>query len=193
MARPKNHNAPATSLLISLGISLITLLVAQMLIKELDATQLVSKLLWPLSRLMMFIAIGLLVGQIIEVSGWIKHMAVLARPLFRFGHLGDHCSAAFTTAFFSGVSANAMLLDFFKDNHITRRQLFLTNFVNQLPAFFFAPAHNVFYCYSTYRLGRSPVLFDYFSIGCAANFRIFIVRPPEVAVTGDEYRRCRRQ
>jgi hypothetical protein len=127
---------PARSLLVSLGISLITILGAQMIVKELDATQLVTKLLWPLSRLMIFIAIGLLVGQIIEVSGWIKHMAVLARPLFRFGHLGDHCSAAFTTAFFSGVSANAMLLDFFRDNHITRRQLFLSNFINQLPAFF---------------------------------------------------------
>jgi hypothetical protein len=104
--------------------------------KELGAAQLVSRLLWPLSRLMFFITIGLLVGQIIEVAGWIKPMAVLARPLFRFGHLGDHCSAAFTTAFFSGVSANAMLLDFFKDGHISRQQLFLSNFINQLPAFF---------------------------------------------------------
>ena len=51
-------------------------------------------------------------------------------------HLGDHCSAAFTAAFFSGVTANAMLLDFFKEGHITRRQLFLSNFMNQLPAFF---------------------------------------------------------
>jgi len=133
----KNDNKrPARSLFVSLGISLIIILGALMLVKELDADQLISRLLWPLSRLMMFIAIGLLVGQIIEVSGWVKHMAVLARPLFRFGHLGDHCSAAFTTAFFSGVSANAMLLDFFKEGQITRRQLFLSNFINQLPAFF---------------------------------------------------------
>jgi hypothetical protein len=127
---------PTRSLIVSLGISLIIILGALILIKELDTAQLVSRLLWPLSRLMLFIAIGLLVGQIIEVSGWIKQMAVLARPLFRFGHLGDHCSAAFTTAFFSGVSANAMLLGFFKEGHITRRQLFLSNFINQLPAFF---------------------------------------------------------
>jgi hypothetical protein len=126
----------STSLFVSLGISLIFILGALILIKEVDGAQLVSKLLWPLSRLMMFISIGLLVGQIIEVSGWIKQMAVLARPLFRFGHLGDHCSAAFTTAFFSGVSANAMLLGFFKEGRITRRQLFLSNFINQLPAFF---------------------------------------------------------
>jgi len=131
-----DKNRPTRSLFVSLGISLIIILGALILIKEVDAAQLVSKLLWPLSRLMMFISIGLLVGQIIEVSGWIKQMAVLARPLFRFGHLGDHCSAAFTTAFFSGVSANAMLLGFFKEGRITRRQLFLSNFINQLPAFF---------------------------------------------------------
>jgi hypothetical protein len=140
MANPGTANTddkrPTRSLVVSLGISLIIIVGALMFIKELDATQLVSRLLWPLPRLMLFIAIGLLVGQIIEVSGWIKHMAVLARPLFRFGHLGDHCSAAFTTAFFSGVSANAMLLDFLKEGHIVRRQLFLSNFINQLPAFF---------------------------------------------------------
>jgi len=127
---------PTRSLFVSLAISLIIIFSALILINELDATQIVSRLLWPLTRLMLFIAIGLLIGQIIETSGWIKTMAVLARPLFRFGHLGDHCSAAFTTAFFSGVSANAILLEFFKQGHITRRQMFLSNFINQLPAFF---------------------------------------------------------
>jgi hypothetical protein len=85
---------------------------------------------------MLFITIGLLVGQIIESTGWTKTLAALARPLFRFGRLGDHCGAAFTAAFFSGVTANAMLLNFFKDDRITRKQLYLSNFINQLPAFF---------------------------------------------------------
>ena len=137
MVRPKAEDKThIDSLYISLTISAIIILSALILIDDLDAQKVIARLLWPLTRLMLFITIGLLVGQIIEVSGWIKHMAVLARPLFRFGHLGDHCSAAFTTAFFSGVSANAMLLDFFKEGHITRRQLFLSNFINQLPAFF---------------------------------------------------------
>ena len=124
------------SLFVSLAISLIIILGALILIEEMDATLIVSRLLWPLTRLMLFITLGLFIGQIIEASGWIRTMAVLARPLFRFGHLGDHCSAAFTAAFFSGVTANAMLLDFFKEGYITRRQLFLSNFINQLPAFF---------------------------------------------------------
>jgi hypothetical protein len=140
MANPATANSDdkrsTRSLIVSLAISLIIISGALILMNGLNAAQLVSRLLWPLTRLMLLITIGLLAGQIIEVAGWIKPMAVLARPLFRFGHLGDHCSAAFTTSFFSGVSANAMLLDFFKEGHITRRQLFLSNFINQLPAFF---------------------------------------------------------
>lgn len=84
----------------------------------------------------MFITIGLIAGQVIETSGWTRHLAKVAAPLFRFGNLGERCSAAFTTAFFSGVAANAMLLEFFKSGKITRQQLFLTNFVNQMPAYF---------------------------------------------------------
>jgi len=131
-----NDKKPTRSLFVSLAISLVIIFGALILTNEVDATQIGSRLLWPLTRLMLFITIGLLIGQIIETSGWIKTMAILARPLFRFGHLGNHCSAAFTAAFFSGVSANAMLLDFFKEGHIARRQLFLSNFINQFPAFF---------------------------------------------------------
>jgi len=123
-------------LILSLSISGLILLCGVILIPDLNLRQILSKLLQPLTRLMLFITIGLLIGQIIEASGWTKTLAAVARPLFHFGRLGDHCGAAFTAAFFSGVTANAMLLSFFKDNKITRKQLFLSNFINQLPAFF---------------------------------------------------------
>ena len=129
-------NTQTRSLLVSLAISLTMVCAGLMLVDALKAIQIASGLLWPLIRLMVLITLGLLIGQIIEATGWIKSMAVVARPLFRFGRLGNHCSAAFTAAFFSGVTANAMLLDFLKEGHITRRQLFLSNFMNQLPAFF---------------------------------------------------------
>jgi hypothetical protein len=124
------------SLLVSLAISLSMIFGGLMLLDTLEVFQIAAGLLWPLIRLMVFITLGLFIGQIIEAAGWIKTMAVLARPLFRYGRLGNHCSAAFTAAFFSGVTANAMLLDFLKEGHITRSQLFLANFINQLPAFF---------------------------------------------------------
>ena len=135
MARPKDKPF-VRSLLLSLLISFAMLIIGLLVIDNLDVQKIFSRLLWPLMRLMLMITTGLLIGQIIEASGWTKTLAVLARPLFRFGNLGNHCSATFTAAVFSGVTANAMLLDFFKEGKISREQLFLSNFVNQLPAFF---------------------------------------------------------
>lgn len=125
-----------TPLLISFVFSVVVFLIGFLFIENLNTDRVMSRLIWPLTRLMLFISIGLMAGQIIEATGWTNALAVLARPLFRFSNLGNHCSAAFTAAFFSGVSANAMLLDFYKEGKITRSQLFVSNFMNQLPAFF---------------------------------------------------------
>lgn len=94
------------------------------------------KLGFPLLRLLFFIFIGLVAGQVIETLGWTRQMAVVARPFFRFSHLGNRCSAAFTSAFISGVTANAMLLEYYESGRISKVQLFLSNYVNQFPAFF---------------------------------------------------------
>jgi hypothetical protein len=133
---PQKDKTTYRSLLVSLTISGIILIGGLILVPEIKAHQIAARLLWPLTRLMLLIAVGLLVGQIIEATGWTKTLAVLARPMFRFGRLGNHCSASFTAAFFSGVSSNAMLLEFFQEGQITRSQLYLANFINQMPAFF---------------------------------------------------------
>ncbi|MFO7753065.1 MAG: nucleoside recognition protein [Desulfobacteraceae bacterium] len=96
----------------------------------------VEKLMFPLLRLMGFITAGLFAGQLIEAAGWTRMLSFAARPLFNFGRLGDHCSAAFITAFLSGTAANAMLLEFYEQEKISKEKLFLTNFVNQFPAYF---------------------------------------------------------
>lgn len=124
------------ALAVSLGISAIMLGGWLIFSESVDPVFLGRKLIVPLFRLMLFITIGLAVGQIIESVGWTRFLAVLARPFFHFSRLGLHCGAAFTTAFFSGVAANAMLVDFYKDGKISRGQLFLTNLINQLPAYF---------------------------------------------------------
>jgi hypothetical protein len=135
MAR-RSNGIPYRALGISLAISTLLLTVGLLAIEHLTLAHATRRLLWPLTRLLGFIGAGLVAGQLIEAAGWTRYLAVLAGPLFRFGRLGPHCSATFTTAFFSGVAANAMLWEFFKEGRITRRQLFLTNFVNQLPAYF---------------------------------------------------------
>lgn len=101
-----------------------------------SAAMLYKNLLVPIFRLLCFVTLGLVVGQTIESTGWTEHLSIVARPFFRFSNLGNRCSAAFTAAFISGVISNAMLLDFYQEKKISKLQLFLTNYMNQLPAFF---------------------------------------------------------
>ncbi|MCP4688917.1 MAG: nucleoside recognition protein, partial [Desulfobacterales bacterium] len=119
MAHKKSRPKYA-ALIVSLSFSALILVIGMITIEGLTGAKVLSRLLWPLTRLMFFICVGLVVGQIIEASGWTRMLATLAAPLFRFGNLGNRCAAAFTAAFFSGVAANAMLLDFYKDGKITR-------------------------------------------------------------------------
>lgn len=135
MSRHRNKSA-VRPLLISLAASAAMLMVGWHSIEDAGRRLLVERLLWPLVQLMLTIGAGLIVGQVIEATGWTRRLAILARPLFRFSRLGDRCGAAFTAAFASGVASNAMLWDFYQGAKITRAQLYLANFVNQFPAFF---------------------------------------------------------
>lgn len=135
MARRKTKH-PYRALAVSLGVTLALLTAGVHGLEDLSWTLAGQQLIGPLLRLLGFILVGLAAGQVIEALGWTRALAVAARPLFRFGRLGDRCGAAFMAAFVSGVTANAMLVDFYREDKISRRQLFLTNFVNQFPAFF---------------------------------------------------------
>lgn len=132
----KKSKPPYRALAVSLTISVLLLATALRWMPELNTALLGRRLLWPLVRLMGFITLGLVVGQAIEAAGWTRRLGALAGPLFRFSRLGPHCGAAFSTAFFSGVAANGMLLEFHQTEKITRRQLFMANFINQVPNYF---------------------------------------------------------
>jgi hypothetical protein len=132
----KKHQHPYRRLFISLIFAVAMLAAGMFWVAPMDLQMVVHRLLLPLLRLLLFISIGLVIGQVIEVFGWTRSMAVMARPMFRFGNLNERCGSAFTTAFFSGVAANAMLMGFYKDNKICKEELYLTNFINQLPAYF---------------------------------------------------------
>lgn len=121
---------------ISVAISALLPVISALFFSLVSMDVLVSRLIFPLCRITGFIAVGLVAGQLIEGLGWTRQVAVLARPLFRFSRMGNHCSAAFTTAFFSGTAANAMLAEYHDQGKITRTRLFLSNYINQLPAFF---------------------------------------------------------
>lgn len=124
------------SLVISISLTLAGLFFSLVYFETISPVICLKKLGLPLARLLGFIIIGLLAGQLIEILGWTRQFAVLARPFFKFSHLGHRCSATFTTAFISGASANAMLFDFYEDGKISKMQLFLSNYINQFPAYF---------------------------------------------------------
>lgn len=121
---------------ISIAASVLLLPVSALFFSPVPMDVVIHRLIIPLCRLTLFITVGLVAGQVIEGFGWTRQMAVVARPFFRFSRMGNHCSAAFTTAFFSGIAANAMLAEYHDQGKITRIQLFLSNYINQLPAFF---------------------------------------------------------
>lgn len=99
-------------------------------------TVLWAQLLWPLARVLFLVALGLVVANFIEALNWSHRLALLARPLIRLGRLSSVAAASFAMAFFSGVSANAMLSEAYDQGRIARKELVLANLFNSLPRFF---------------------------------------------------------
>ncbi|BCL60499.1 membrane protein [Desulfomarina profundi] len=99
-------------------------------------SQIWPHLLWPLLRISFFICIGLLIANFIESLNWTHRLATLAKPLIRMGRLSSITGASFSVAFFSGVSANAMLAENFDNGKIDKKELVLANLFNSLPRFF---------------------------------------------------------
>jgi hypothetical protein len=91
---------------------------------------------WPLSRLLLFISLGLVIATFLESLDWTRKVAVLAKPLARFGHLSEQVCAAFTVALISGVTANTMLSEAFNKKQISKEELVLANLFNSLPTYF---------------------------------------------------------
>ena len=90
----------------------------------------------PLLRLLVYMGVGLLVGQAIESMGWAARLGGWAAPLLRFGHLKPESGACFTAAFFSGLLANTMLVTFYQEGKLSRREMTLTYlFNNGLPVY----------------------------------------------------------
>ena len=103
---------------------------------HLTAKKLYHQLAWPLLRLLIYMGVGLLVGQAIESLGWAAKLGGWAAPLLRWGHLHKESGASFTAAFFSGILANTMLVTLYQEGTISRREMTITYlFNNGLPVY----------------------------------------------------------
>ncbi len=89
-----------------------------------------SRLAWPLLRLVAIMAMSLVLSAVVEGMGWNSVVAVLARPLMRAGNFSDYSGTAFTSAFLSGVAANTMLWNAYREHRISRQEMFLATLLN---------------------------------------------------------------
>lgn len=100
-----------------------------------DLQHLWTALFQPMLRLLLGLALGLLVANMLECLGWMRHMARAAAPLARAAHLRPEAAAAFSMAFFSPAAANALLAQSHDKGEMTSGELVLANLFNSLPAY----------------------------------------------------------
>ncbi len=89
---------------------------------------------WPrkgmlLLELAIIISIGILIGQILEVSGTMRLLAIFTRPLTWMGRLNREAGPAFLMAFQSGAVANSMLIGQRDSGSINNRELYTSVYV----------------------------------------------------------------
>jgi hypothetical protein len=95
-----------------------------------------TRLLKPILRLTVAVGAGLLLGIFIENAGLAGRIGRVFAPLLRFGHLKEPSALAFTTAFFSAISASTILMNAYQDKAIARRELVISALILTFPAFF---------------------------------------------------------
>lgn len=94
------------------------------------------RLVIPVLRLLCYLGVGLLVGQILEALGWMSALAKWVRPMTRWAHLKDESGAALATGFVSGILANTILINAYLEQRLARREVTITYLLNaSLPTF----------------------------------------------------------
>jgi len=103
---------------------------------QISLTRLSIKLVRPLVSLSLAIGVGLLLGIFIENANLTAQLGRLFAPFLRFGHLKEPSALAFTSAFFSAITASTVLMNAYQDGVISRRELMLSALILTFPAFF---------------------------------------------------------
>lgn len=97
---------------------------------SLNSELIFRKLIDPLLRLIVFLGIGLLIGQILETTGWTGKLAYWVQPLTKWANLKDESAASFVTSFVSGIASNTLLMTYHQEGKISKNELVLTYLLN---------------------------------------------------------------
>jgi hypothetical protein len=77
-----------------------------------------------LAELALLVALGVFVGQALEVSGFVRAISFITKPLTALGGLPREAGPAFLMAFQSGAVANSMLVAERDAGKMNARQLY---------------------------------------------------------------------
>jgi hypothetical protein len=86
-----------------------------------------------LLRVVPIVVIFLILAELISELGLIGKVGFLFSPLTKFAHLSQESGAALTASLLSPTASNAMLMDFYTKNSISKRELVIANLAKSLP------------------------------------------------------------
>ena len=135
--RPKERGLPIVPLVLAVA-ALAGLIAAYVRTSPpaLTFDVLYARLLIPLAKVLTFLTIGLMVGNLLEALGWTEVLSRWMRPVTRWAHLKDESAAAVIASFVSSTVANSLLAGYLKEGKLDRKEAALTSVVNNgLPVY----------------------------------------------------------
>ncbi len=132
MNRTRNRHNSLLVPLILIAVASIGMLMAYWKVGSISISSdlILKKLVYPLVRLITFLGIGLLIGQILETTGWTRKLAYWVQPLTKWANLKDESAASFVTSFVSGIASNTLLMTYHQEGKLSKNELVLTYLLN---------------------------------------------------------------
>ena len=96
--------------------------------------EILSKSLIFCARIIPSVFLGIVMVNILENLGWTKRIGWIAKPFTRLGRLTDASGVSFIVSFGSPSSANAMLMQLFRENKIDKKEMYITSLANTFPS-----------------------------------------------------------
>ena len=85
-------------------------------------------------RLVFYMTLGIALGWLLEASGAVRRLGIMASPIIRLAKLPPICVSAFVTAFASAKAAGGMLSGAHSSGELDRRSLILGAVANSFPS-----------------------------------------------------------
>ncbi|AEH23762.1 hypothetical protein [Pyrococcus yayanosii] len=78
--------------------------------------------------------IGIFIAELLIEKGIVEKISFIGKPFVKLSNLPGECALAFATAFLNTRAANAMLVDFYRESKIGKRELYIASLMNAFPA-----------------------------------------------------------